>query len=150
MIKYLFGDQFQIVVINCNDLKISLVNNFKKKFFIFKILRCKTIQYPADLPTASVVFIFINERWSPILRSIYSIIHRSPKHLLKEIILVDDQSTLEELKQKLDDYCEEHFGDIVKILRPPKRLGLIAAKNYGIICLILKISFKKLLKQNYI
>jgi polypeptide N-acetylgalactosaminyltransferase len=102
------------------------------------------------LPTASVVFIFINERWSAILRSIYSIIHRSPKHLLKEIILVDDQSTLEELKQKLDDYCEEHFGDIVKILRPPKRLGLIAAKNYGIICLILKISFKKLLKQNYI
>ena len=31
----------------------------------------------------------------------------------------------------MDDYCEEHFGDIVKILRPEKRLGLIAAKNYG-------------------
>jgi hypothetical protein len=38
---------------------------------------------------------------------------------------------LEEMKKPLDDYCEEHFGDIVKILRPPKRLGLIAAKNYG-------------------
>jgi polypeptide N-acetylgalactosaminyltransferase len=35
------------------------------------------------------------------------------------------------MKQPLDDYCEEHFGDIVKILRAPKRLGLIAAKNYG-------------------
>jgi polypeptide N-acetylgalactosaminyltransferase len=26
---------------------------------------------------------------------------------------------------------KDHFGDIVKILRPNKRLGLIAAKNYG-------------------
>ncbi len=35
------------------------------------------------------------------------------------------------MKKPLDDYCEKHFGDIVKILRAPKRLGLIAAKNYG-------------------
>jgi polypeptide N-acetylgalactosaminyltransferase len=83
------------------------------------------------LPTASVIFIFKNERWSPVLRSVYSVLNRSPKHLLKEIILVDDQSDIEEMKQKLDDYCKEHFGDIVKILRLPKRLGLIAAKNYG-------------------
>jgi len=37
----------------------------------------------------------------------------------------------DELKKPFDEYCEKHFGDIVKILRPPKRLGLIAAKNYG-------------------
>lgn len=92
---------------------------------------CKKIKYPDELPTASVVFIFKNERWSPVLRSVYSVINRSPRHLLKEVILVDDQSDIEEMKQPLDDYCEEHFGDIVKILRPPKRLGLIAAKNYG-------------------
>ena len=35
------------------------------------------------------------------------------------------------MKKPLDDYCEKHFGNIVKILRPTKRLGLIAAKNYG-------------------
>jgi polypeptide N-acetylgalactosaminyltransferase len=78
-----------------------------------------------------VIFIFKNERWSPVLRSVYSVLHRSPRHLLKEIILVDDQSDLEELKQPLDEYCAKHFGDIVKILRAPRRLGLIAAKNYG-------------------
>jgi polypeptide N-acetylgalactosaminyltransferase len=38
---------------------------------------------------------------------------------------------LDELKQKLEDYCDEYFGDIVRILRTPKRLGLIAAKNFG-------------------
>jgi polypeptide N-acetylgalactosaminyltransferase len=38
---------------------------------------------------------------------------------------------LEEMGQRLDDYCEEHFGELVRILRAPTRLGLIKAKNYG-------------------
>ena len=37
----------------------------------------------------------------------------------------------DEVKKPLDDYCKKHFGNIVKIMRAPKRLGLIAAKNYG-------------------
>jgi len=39
--------------------------------------------------------------------------------------------SLEEMGQRLDDYCEENFGDLVRILRAPTRLGLIKAKNYG-------------------
>ncbi len=31
----------------------------------------------------------------------------------------------------MNDYCEEHFGEIVRIIRAPQRLGLIAAKNFG-------------------
>ena len=65
------------------------------------------------MPTASVVFIFKNERWSPVLRSVYSVLHRSPKHLLKEIILVDDQSDIEEMKQKIENQSiltNEIFG----------------------------------------
>lgn len=92
---------------------------------------CKKINYPESLPTASVIFVFKNERWSALLRSVYSVINRSPRHLLKEVILVDDVSEIQEVKQQLDDYCNEHFGEIVKILRPKERLGLIAAKNYG-------------------
>jgi hypothetical protein len=37
----------------------------------------------------------------------------------------------EEMGQPLDDYCDEHFGDLVRVLRAPTRLGLIKAKNYG-------------------
>ncbi|CAF1235950.1 unnamed protein product, partial [Rotaria sordida] len=92
---------------------------------------CKSIEYPQDLPTASVVIVFKNERWSPVLRTVYSVLNRSLKHLLKEVILVDDQSDIEEMGQRLDDYCEEYFGDFVRILRAPARLGLIKAKNYG-------------------
>jgi len=44
------------------------------------------------LPSASVVIAFHNEGWSPLLRTVHSVLLRSPAHLLKEIILVDDAS----------------------------------------------------------
>ena len=62
------------------------------------LCRCKAVNYPKDLPTASVVIVFKNERWSPVLRTVYSVLNRSPKHLLKEVILVDDQSDIGESK----------------------------------------------------
>lgn len=48
--------------------------------------------YPEDLPQISVVFIFVNEALSVILRSVHSVVNHTPSHLLKEIILVDDNS----------------------------------------------------------
>lgn len=56
------------------------------------LCRCRNITYPLNLPQVSIVFIFVNEALSVILRSIHSAINRTPSHLLKEIILVDDNS----------------------------------------------------------
>ena len=40
----------------------------------------------------SIIFIFVNEALSVILRSVHSAVNHTPTHLLKEIILVDDNS----------------------------------------------------------
>lgn len=55
-------------------------------------LRCRNMSYSSDLPQLSVIFIFVNEALSVLLRSIHTAIQRTPSHLLKEIILVDDHS----------------------------------------------------------
>lgn len=45
-----------------------------------------------NLPKASVIIIFHNEAWSMVLRTMHSVLDRSPDHLLEEIIFVDDCS----------------------------------------------------------
>ncbi|CAB1420174.1 unnamed protein product [Pleuronectes platessa] len=54
---------------------------------------CRNLSYSSDLPQLSIIFIFVNEALSVLLRSVHTAIQRTPSHLLKEIILVDDHSS---------------------------------------------------------
>lgn len=81
------------------------------------------------LPSTSVIFCFVDEVWSTLLRSVHSVLNRSPPHLIKEIILVDDFSTKEYLKEQLDTYMSQFPK--VRIIRLKERQGLIRARLAG-------------------
>ncbi|XP_054713215.1 polypeptide N-acetylgalactosaminyltransferase 11-like [Uloborus diversus] len=93
---------------------------------------CKKQMYSRDLPKASIVICFYNEAWSTLLRLIYSVLERTPEHLLHEIILIDDCSDDETFREKLKLYLRDHAGgEKVKLLRIQRRAGLMRARVFG-------------------
>uniref|UniRef100_A0A3B3QQI5 Polypeptide N-acetylgalactosaminyltransferase n=1 Tax=Paramormyrops kingsleyae TaxID=1676925 RepID=A0A3B3QQI5_9TELE len=89
----------------------------------------RTFRRCPPLPSTSVIIVFHNEAWSTLLRTVYSVLHTAPVAFLKEILLVDDASTAEHLRSRL----EEHVRPlrIVRVLRQVERKGLIAARLLG-------------------
>jgi len=82
------------------------------------------------LPPTSVVVIFHNEAWSTLWRTVYSVLNRSPEHLVKEIVLVDDASTLPHLGDRLTQAVER--AGKVKLVRLAERGGLMRARLAGV------------------
>ncbi|KAM8815725.1 polypeptide N-acetylgalactosaminyltransferase 9 [Rhynchonycteris naso] len=93
--------------------------------------KCRQMTYSDHLPQISVVFIFVNEALSVILRSVHSLVNHTPSQLLKEVILVDDNSDNVELKFNLDQYVNKRYPGLVKIVRNSRREGLIRARLQG-------------------
>lgn len=91
---------------------------------------CKDKVYPDKLPTTSIVIVFHNEAWSTLLRTVWSVINRSPRPLLKEVILVDDASDREHLGKRLERYAAT-LPVPVRVFRTEKRSGLIRARLLG-------------------
>jgi len=93
---------------------------------------CKAQMYDAveSLPTVSVVICFAEEMWSSLFRTVWSVIDRTPKNLLREIILYNDASVEGWLQKDLDDYMK-HMPKVVKLIKSTKREGLIRARTNG-------------------
>lgn len=84
----------------------------------------------AELPATSIIIIFHNEAWSTLIRTIYSVLNRSPSSLIHEIVLVDDASTLLHLGDKLQKFVDKISN--IKLIRMPERGGLMRARLEGV------------------
>lgn len=60
--------------------------------YIITCFRCRSCRYVRNLLKATVVVIFHDEGWSTLMRTVHSVLNRSPPSMLKEIVLVDDFS----------------------------------------------------------
>ncbi|XP_064236628.1 LOW QUALITY PROTEIN: inactive polypeptide N-acetylgalactosaminyltransferase-like protein 5 [Aotus nancymaae] len=91
---------------------------------------CLQKRYLVRLPTASIVICFYYEEFNALFQTVSSIWNLTPHYFLEEIILADDMSEVDDLKEKLDYHLETFLGKI-KIIRDKKREGLIRARLIG-------------------
>jgi polypeptide N-acetylgalactosaminyltransferase len=93
---------------------------------------CRRRKYLTELPTVSIVIPFHNEVLATLTRTIHSVFNRSPRELLREVILVNDHSDKEHCYGELEDYVKTHFDVTkVRILVMPFRSGLMWARLAG-------------------
>ena len=87
---------------------------------------CLAAEYDTDYPPTSVIITYRNEPRSTLLRTVVSVLERSPDKLVKEIILVDDNN--------VDSDIGTELGTIKKIClaRNVRREGLIRSRILAI------------------
>uniref|UniRef100_A0AC35TZK5 Glyco_trans_2-like domain-containing protein n=1 Tax=Rhabditophanes sp. KR3021 TaxID=114890 RepID=A0AC35TZK5_9BILA len=121
--KHLFAiNQFNLVASDLIPANRTLPDVRKSKW--------RDIIYDKHLPDTSVIIVYHNEAYSALIRTVVSVINKSPSHLLNEIILVDDYSNRTFLNNDLEVFVKT-LKVRVKIIRSQKRVGLIKARLMG-------------------
>ena len=122
-----------VACLPCRELSDSISLN--REVNANRAQQCNNIEFDLDsLPQTTVVFVFVNEAMSTLLRSIHSVLNRSPPQLLKEIVLIDDHSDLDrvpDLGKPLEDYIRL-LPKKVRLYRQPSRQGLVEARLRGV------------------
>ncbi|CAF0916464.1 unnamed protein product [Adineta ricciae] len=114
---------------NAFNQYVSDMISFRRSLADVRDPECKKVEFHPNLPDTTVIIIFHNEARSTLLRTIWSVLDRSPPNLLKEVIVVDDFSDREYLHKMLEDDIKPMKK--VKLLRTQKREGLIRARLKG-------------------
>lgn len=94
---------------------------------------CKDQVYGEVLPSASIIICYFNELPSVLIRMVNSIIDRTQKELVTEVLLVNDCSDSDkDAEPEVKAYAEKNWPKSkIKFLRTDKNEGLIRAKMFG-------------------
>lgn len=90
--------------------------------------RCINKLYPKALPQVSIIMILSNEILSVLLRTLHSLYNRTPTKLIKELIIIHDNSSLAYLHTPIDEYITKNF---VKLKFKILSLQTNNAKSFG-------------------
>ncbi|KAJ0055355.1 hypothetical protein NL108_016315, partial [Boleophthalmus pectinirostris] len=90
---------------------------------------CLGGQYPQTLPSVSVVLCFRDPPLSSLLHTVHSVLHTAPPHVLKELLLLDDDSHSEELRGALSQFASRLKR--VRLIPTPRRLGPGRCRSLG-------------------
>ncbi|KPU78413.1 uncharacterized protein Dana_GF26495 [Drosophila ananassae] len=105
----------------------------------FRDKRCQNYTYDEDsdeMRPASLVVIFRNEQLMVLLRSLHSLVSRTPRHLYHELLLVDDHSDAGFWKEELsvfffDTYVRRYLYPKARIFHLQEQVGLIKARVFA-------------------
>ncbi|KAL2723126.1 polypeptide N-acetylgalactosaminyltransferase 5 isoform X2 [Vespula maculifrons] len=122
--------QQELFKLNQFNLMASDMISLHRSLKDIRLDGCKTKRYNKYLPDTSIVIVFHNEAWSTLLRTVWSVINRSPRSLLREIILVDDASERDHLKKDLEENVKT-LPVPTYVYRTKTRSGLIRARLLG-------------------
>ena len=86
---------------------------------------CLKEEYDTNFPPASIIITFRNEPRSTLLRTVVSVLERSPENAIKEIILVDDNNDDETVGTELAAIKK------IRLIRNQKREGLIRSRIFA-------------------
>ena len=70
--------------------------------------QCNGLVYSNSLPSASVIICYYHEDLGVLLRTIHSVLERTPQNLLKEILIINDQSDID-----ISYNVSQHIGKVL-------------------------------------
>ena len=100
--KHMEEEKKEKFKINQFNLLVSDMISVNRSLKDYRLSECAGKRHPALLPQTSIVIVFHNEAWSTLMRTLHSIVNRSPLELVREIMLVDDASSHEHLGLQLE------------------------------------------------
>jgi polypeptide N-acetylgalactosaminyltransferase len=120
----------QLIIDNGHNVLVSDMISLNRAIPDYRNEHCKARQHLKDLPQVSIIIPFYDEHISTLLRTIHSIMNRTPKELLKEIILVNDDSR-KHYEQLAYHITAKNWHKKVRMLEMQEQVGPIWSRLSG-------------------